>query len=273
MKTFGSIVLGFLMSIFIFIISSFACVRIFLSSQYMTRFVELMFEEEGGVVAIFEKDFPELAKYLDEDELNKEMGKFFSNYLKYMLGVPNQKLPTLEGMKKILDEAIAEYIKDTGKEFDYDSYNKEYEKIEASIESELIPESEKPSEEVSMIFKIIYSDTIMVILVLLVIISILINYLIRKDLLIVFRHTGIVSLINAFTFGSLGGFILSVETEGEELANKIIDLIGQVPCIISILCIILGITFITLSIVLKKKKNVIDNGLGFYAGPVPMSYN
>lgn len=278
MKTFGSIVLGFLMTIFIFIISLFACVRIFLSSQYMTRFVEVMFEEEGGVVALFSEEFPELAKYLDEDEVNKEFGKFFSDFLKYTLGVPNQKLPTLSGMKKLLDKAIAEYIKDTGKEFDYDTYNEQYERVEASIETELIPETEKAPEEVSMIFKIIYSDTIMLILVLLIAISLLIDYLIRKDLLIVLRHTGIVSLINAFSFGSLGLFILSVETDDVGPANKIIDLIGQVPCIISVLCIVLGIVFIVLSIVLKKKRNIINNGLGYYAeapstGPVTVSYN
>lgn len=278
MKTFGSIILGFLMTIFIFIISLFACVRIFLSPQYMTKFVEVMFEEDGGVVELFSEDFPELAKYLDEDELNKEFGKFFSDYLKYTLGVPNQELPTLEGMKKLLDEAIDEYVKETGKEFDYDTYNKEYEEIEASIETELIPETERASEEVVMLFKIIYSDTVMLILIILVIISLLIDYLIRKDIFIILRHAGIVSLVNTFIYGSLGGFILSVETDGAGLENKIISLVGQVPCIIAIICLILGIALVVVSIVLRKKKDINQSGLGYYAeapstGPISINYN
>ena len=118
MKVLGSLFFSFIMTIIIFVISLFMCVRVFLSPMIMTKVIDLMIEEEGGFTEELLEDFPVLGNYLDEDKMNKELGIFFSDYIKYLLRVPNQDVPTLEGIKEVLDEAIDEYVKDTGEEFD-----------------------------------------------------------------------------------------------------------------------------------------------------------
>lgn len=269
MKVLGSLFFNFIMTIIIFIISLFMCVRVFLSPMIMTKLVNLLIEEEGGFTEEILEDFPEMEKYLDEDKMNEELGIFFSDYLKYLLRVPNQDVPTLEGIKEVLDEAIDGYVKDTGKEFDYDSYNEEYKDIEESIVLELVPESERVPEEVGVIMEIIYSDVVMVILALIVIFSILFDYLIRKDFIIVSRHVGIVSLINAFIYGSIGLFLLTVNTDGDVTSKTLLKIFAEVPLIITLICGVVGLLLIILPLVFKKKtnNNYNNNGLGYYCPP------
>jgi len=279
MKTFGSIVLGFIMTIVVFVISLFACVRMFLSPITMSKVVNALLEEEGIVGPITE-DFPELGEYLDEDKINKEYGVFFSDYIKYLLGVPNQKMPSLERLKVLLDEAIDEYVKETGKEFDYASYNEEYKELEASIETELVPDSQKAPEEVQMIIGIIYSDTIIMIFIIVVVGAILIDFLMRKEILVVSRHVGIVSLINSFIYGSIVLFIFAIETEeGDVFVRKIINAIGEIPLLIAVICLVLGIVLVVMSIMLRNKnnnRNNMNNGMynnGYYQQQMPQYPN
>ena len=266
MKVLGSLFFSFIMTIIIFVISLFMCVRVFLSPMIMTKVIDLMIEEEGGFTEELLEDFPVLGNYLDEDKMNKELGIFFSDYIKYLLRVPNQDVPTLEGIKEVLDEAIDEYVKDTGEEFDYDSYNEEYEDIEKSIVTELVPESERVPEEVGFIMEIIYSDVIMVVLALIIIFSILFDYLIRKDFIIVSRHVGIVSLINAFIYGSVWLFLLTINTDGDVTSKTLLKIFAEVPLIITLICGVVGVLLIVLPLVFRKKINN-NNGLGYYCPP------
>ena len=269
MKVLGSLFFSFIMTIIIFVISLFMCVRVFLSPMIMTKVIDLMIEEEGGFTEELLEDFPVLGNYLDEDKMNKELGIFFSDYIKYLLRVPNQDVPTLEGIKEVLDEAIDEYVKDTGEEFDYDSYNKEYEDIEKSIVAELVPESERVPEEVGFIMEIIYSDVIMVVLALIIIFSILFDYLIRKDFIIISRHVGIVSLINAFIYGSVWLFLLTINTDGDVTSKTLLKIFAEVPLIITLICGVVGVLLIVLPLVFRKKtnNNYNNNGLGYYCPP------
>ena len=266
MKVLGSLFFSFIMTIIIFVISLFMCVRVFLSPMIMTKVIDLMIEEEGGFTEELLEDFPVLGNYLDEDKMNKELGIFFSDYIKYLLRVPNQDVPTLEGIKEVLDEAIDEYVKDTGEEFDYDSYNEEYEDIEKSIVTELVPESERVPEEVGFIMEIIYSDVIMVVLALIIIFSILIDYLIRKDFIINYRHVGIVSLINSFIYGSVWLFLLTINTDGDVTSKTLLKIFAEVPLIITLICGVVGVLLIVLPLVFRKKINN-NNGLGYYCPP------
>lgn len=267
MKVLGSILISFIMTGVLFVISFFMCVRVFLSPYYMTKLVNVWLKNEIGIVETVSEEFPELANYLDEEELNEELGEFISDYVKYFLGVPGQEIPTLKGVKEELDEAINKYVSDTGKNFDYDSYNEEYQKLEDSIKTDLIPESERAPEEVRVVFEVIYSDVVMMVLVVVMIVLLLLNYLISKDFFVVSLCAGIVCLVHSFVYGSLGVGLLTAETDGSFEAKEVLNVIAEIPLIIAFIGGVIGVLSIGMAILIKNKKNKNNNGLGYYCPP------
>ena len=94
----------------------------------------------------------------------------------------------------------------------------------------------------------------------------IVDYLIRKDFIIISRHVGIVSLINAFIYGSVWLFLLTINTDGDVTSKTLLKIFAEVPLIITLICGVVGVLLIVLPLVFRKKTNN-NNGLGYYCPP------
>lgn len=148
-----------------------------------------------------EEDSEKIIKYINENELSEEMGGLISAYIKYTTGVVKEK-PDMDGFKEILEKAIKEYEKDTGKKVDTsrfdDAINSFEEVLEKNNEIEI-------DEKLTKIFGIIYSNYLYYGMIVVFILCLLFIYFINRKIIPVLRSSYIVFLISSIFF-----FIVSI---------------------------------------------------------------
>lgn len=265
LKKIGSFFISSLALTILGLLSILFVVRMFFMPSSMSKLAKTMFNEE-----VFMAE--ELDKYIEKDILIDEMGKFLSDYFKYVGGAPGSERPSIEAFVDIIKEMIENYEKETGEEIANDAdFEELYNELESSMDALL---NESFDEDVRIVFEIIYSQALLIGLIGAFVVCILLNYLIRKDWFIVMRHTGIVACFNGSIFivcGVLVNYLAATEKEVSDVT--------MIKCFvdnfytIGFISLVISVILIVLSIVIKKKNNdlnssnninnvMINNGIG-----------
>lgn len=255
LKKIGSFFINAFMLIFVIVLSCLMIARLFLSGSSMTDLVDVIIEEEGGFIEeITDSDVnSDFGNYINEEEIEKEIGQFVSDYLKYTGGAPGAERPNADGLKRLFEKYIEEYEKDNNVEFDDTELQEIFNELDEEMD-ELV--NEPVDEDVALVFRIIYSDTLLIGIALVIVGCILINYLLRRDWFIIMRHCGIVITINFIMVMLVGGLLnLASDPTMDAADMALMDVIKNTFNRIGIIGLAIGIVLIVLSILLKKKNN------------------
>lgn len=244
-KKIGSFFISSLSLTILGLLSILLVVRMFFMPSSMSKLAKTMFNEE-----VFMAE--ELDKYIEKDILIDEMGKFLSDYFKYVGGAPGAERPSIDGFVDIIKELVENYEKETGEEIANDADIEEfYNELESSMDALL---NESFDEDVRIVFEIIYSQALLIGLIGAFVVCILLNYLIRKDWFIVMRHTGIVACFNGSIFVVCGVLVNYLATRAEEASD-----VTMIKCFVEnfytvgFISLVISTILIVLSVVLKKK--------------------
>lgn len=254
LKKIGSFLIGFVAVFIIGLFSILLAVRMFFSPASMAKVGKVMLEEE---INWNDEGF----EYLDKDLLIDEMGKFMSDYFRYVGGAPGAAKPTTEGFIKVIDEMVEKYEEENNVEVADDNDIQElYDELEYSLD-DLV--NEPIDEDVKLVFGIVYSQPLFIGLIVAFIGCILLNYLLRKDWFIIMKHTGITFLFNAIIFVACGLLVNSViEAELEDAADMALaSAFSSNFFTVGIVSLVSAVVLIILSIVLKKNSNDFDKNL------------
>jgi len=254
LKKMGSFFIGVIMLGLVGILSVLIMARMFLSASSMTDIVKFIMAEEGGIIeSVVDDDINyEIVEYINEEEINEELGKFVSDYLKYIGGAPNAKKPSSKGFIKLFEKYIDEYEKDTGNKVDRSEINEVFDELDEELD-EIV--NEPVDKDVALVFSIVYSDGLIIGLSSAIVVCFVLDYLLRKNLFIVIRHSGIVFTISSIiilAFGMLLKFVLNTNVEELDIAlvNGFVNIFNKV----GIVELVVGVLLIVVSVVLNKNK-------------------
>lgn len=256
--------LNIVILIVIIIVSILIIGRIVLSGSSLTKVIDSSLEVEGGLEEfIGDSEYSEeLMEIIDEDKLFEELGFLLSDVLKYEVGVTNEK-PDFDGMKNLILKYADEYEEETGVKIS----SEEIDELFEDIEMEFDDISEEVPQEVSLVFKVLYSNALLYGLIGAVAGCVLLDFVLRKDWSIVSRHSGIVLIINSLILFLLKLFL---DTAAKDVSyddgRVLIDVLLDSVNIVSIVSLVIGIVLIVLSIYLKNKvkndNNMMNNQYG-----------
>ena len=269
LKKIGSFFVSCFMLMFVGVLSVFWGVKLFFEPDSLSVLMDYMLEEEGfwEEMDITEEEFN---KYVDKEEFSNMLGEFVSDYLKYSGGVKGAEKPSLEHFKKLVEDFIREYEKETNTKFDREEIDKYLDDLEEEMDEELF--GDELDEEIKMLFNIIYSDTIVIVLIAIILGFIGLDFLLRKNPAIISLHAGIVSSINAFTFYALK-FLLGVVEVSDEFEEAAIVMISNIFNRIGLVSLVIAIILIVIFILLKDKYKEENNNNNQYNQNNMNNYN
>ncbi len=140
-----------------------------------------------------------LDQYFDNDELNKEFGKLYQEFVIYMMGHPEAKKPSIDNLKELVYGYCEDYEKGTGKKIDMVAINGYFETFQVQLDK-----LEPQETELTKVFDLLYSDTFFNLMKIIFSTCILFVYLLEKDIIKTIRRVSNITIINGVSIMLLG---------------------------------------------------------------------
>lgn len=258
LRKIGSFLIGLIMAVLIVLLSCLISARIFFLPSSMTSFVELMVGKDEDIDFILDDVNSELN--IDEKEFVSEMGQFLSDYFRYVGGASGAKKPSTEGFKNLLKKAVDEYEKENNIEMSDSEFDEIFLEMEESLD-ELVNES--IDEDVKLVFSIIYSDGLLLGFIISIVVCVFLDYLLRKNWLIILSHLGVVLIINFILLFLVRLLINSaIGVDVDVVEKSLIQLVLNIFTRVGFVSLALGVILIVVSKVSKKNNNnMISNNM------------
>lgn len=187
----------------------------------------------------------EIDKYIEKEKMNEAISTLLSDYLKYYVGVESNYQASSNKLKDILKEGITKYEKDTGENVDEQALDD----IINEINEELEKNKPEIDQNVSQVFQILYSKSIILIPAIIAIICGILIFVLRGRKIL--THLAITLIINAIISSGLS-FLISTISQADEISEKILLNISNQFSKISIICIVVAIISIIINVIIKK---------------------
>lgn len=187
----------------------------------------------------------EIDKYIEKEKMNEAISTLLSDYLKYYVGVESNYQASSNKLKDILKEGITKYEKDTGENVDEQALDD----LINEINEELEKNKPEIDQNVSQVFQILYSKSIILIPAIIAIICGILIFVLRGRKIL--THLAITLIINAIISSGLS-FLISIISQADEISEKILLNISNQFSKISIICIVVAIISIIINVIIKK---------------------
>lgn len=262
LKKFVSMILSLVMLIAITTLGALFVVRSLLAGSSI---IDLALESEDLSYSEVISDvlgndlYSELEDYIDEKEFRKSLDDYFSEAIKYSVGVKGVDIPSTDEMKDVLYDSFAKYEKDTGRKLDKEAIDIALDVLDDEIENNFTITDD--SEE-KAIFNVIYSDKLVILIVVIIVVCIIVKFLLFRNILSLFKSIVIVAIFNACGNYGFGVALKSIMAEeSDNVVDLVVDNLLSSFNNIAIISLIIAVVFIILSIIVKvimskKKVNV-----------------
>lgn len=223
----------------------------------ITSYIDLLF---AGTSSQYE----DIDKYFDEEEIKKELGAIFTDYIKYAAGIPGAEAPSTESLTAYVNQCASNYEVNTGKTIDLTIPNAFVQNLESSIHKD----EKIVDAKVQKVLQLIYADNIYTIPIVVMIISVLLLLIINRDLAVILSNLGTSFVINGIcTFGLGFGLKTAINKQGlmTDFTEKIIKIFVTHFNKVAIICLVVGILFLASSFIIKMtKKNKVTSNNQFF---------
>lgn len=261
-KKIISFFLGLIMFVTIFCITIIFATRSLLTGPTIINYITDNFDGELEIIGddyfndiLNTTDF-ELEEYADKEEIELAFNNMITQYLKYYLGVDVDYEESTTKLKDLIIEACQKYENETGKEVDESLVDEYFNEIDNTIAEN------KPVEDESVtpIFRIIFSNSIIISLIIIVLVCAIVIVLLRGRKIL--THLATILIFNALAsglFGKVLSFISSDINSSNDIGSQLFETISNQLVNIGIICLIVAIILIVANIIIKsivKKKNI-----------------
>lgn len=238
----------------VIVVSALLLARNFLSGPNLVNILTGQLEEENiNITEVITEEYEGLEDYIDKEELKKELGNIMEDYLKYSSGVPNAKKPSIDEMRVLINKYCDKYEEATGKTIDKEKINESLESFEESINDEVKKENIDPN--VSKVFKIIYSNSVLAIFIVTIIVGLILILIISKAIKALFIHAAIISILNSGLIGGIGDALKKLNTSTESIDLAMIDNLVSSFKQVALVSLVIGIILIVIVVIIHLIKS------------------
>ncbi len=250
MKGLFNFLLSVVLFVAIIVLTGTIAVRVVISSNNLSKIAEAIIEPEDDKKELVQSLFgsadvqEEFLKYIDNKEFKEVFGDFFHQFIMYKAGLQEESIDTSK-VKSFLKNCAEKYNKENEDKLTDENIDE----IIASLNKEI--GNEKPDEEVSKVFNVIFSKTLLFVSVLVIVIVFGLLDFINKKINTPIIITGINILIVGIILFGLYGFLNSVSGD-QEVVEVIKEILISPLKLMSFVEIGVGIVLIVVS---KKVKD------------------
>jgi hypothetical protein len=197
--------------------------------------------------------YPDIEKYFQNDRIQEELGTIFTNYIKYVAGIPDTEKPNITALSTYIEQSALEYEKGTGTTIDLTAPNAFLKELETNLNGQNQP----MNSNLTKAFEYIYSDSVYTLPIIISLICVALLFIINWDIAAVLTSIGTSLIMNAIgTYGLGFGLKIALQKQNllDEFATKAVNVFTGYFNKIGTISLISGIILIVLAFIYKKIK-------------------
>ena len=199
--------------------------------------------------------YPDIEKYFDNNTLEEELSTIFTDYIKYMFGLPNSEKPNTTSLSTYIEQSALKYEEGTGKQIDLTAPHTFLQELETNLNSQ---EGQKGNYNLNKALDYVYSKNAYTTPIIGSIICVALLLIINWDIAVVLSNIGTSLIMNGIgTFGLGFGLKTALKNQNllDEFTMKIVNLFTGYFNKIGTISLIVGISLVVFAFIYKKIKN------------------